>query len=166
MIPQCKVHGLGADVGAAACLEALQRAGYRGPVATQVPLYSERGRAQSRALPSKNRSAKSARKQAGGVFHRGATMKVDLVLASRGSEFKLAAVEVQGTSHLEARNMHKDKIKCSAVHACGMQLFEMQAWPATVCPRPTKCGRHAPRLDAMQLSYNDSVAHEVVTHLS
>lgn len=42
--------------------------GYSEPVATQISLYSVRGRVQSRTWPSQNMRVKSAGKQAGGVI--------------------------------------------------------------------------------------------------
>lgn len=158
----CKIHGPQADKGAEAALTSLFKAGLCGPVLTQCPLYTEAGKHQSRALPSFNRTSKGVRKSKGGVFSK-SVLKLDILLCSAsGTHF--AAVEVQGSSHRDARNKHRDAIKAAAVAQTGnMRLFDFPACVAEYRPRGGR-GRSGVKMHD-GVSHFESVAFEIVKFL-
>lgn len=160
VMPPCKVHGLKADKGAEDALNLIVKAGYCGPVVTQFPLYTEPGKNVSRALPSMNRTNKGVGKRKGGVFSKG-TMKVDIMLSSGDN---LAAVEVQGLSHNDPRNKHRDAIKAAALHKLGkLEYFEMHACEDEYKPRGGR-GRNA-QVSGDMLTHRQSKAEEIMKHL-
>lgn len=143
---QCKIHGNTADDGARDALLQIRKAGYVGPVFTQVPLYAEPGKCQSRYLQGRR----------GGQFAAKATFNLDIVLASSTCPHRFVAVEVQGASHCDIRAKGPDVKKACAAHAHGFELFEMhveQAVPST---------KHG---CDMMLGEQESVALEIVSRL-
>lgn len=108
----CKVHGPKADHGASDALQAVRDAGYKGPVLTQFPLFSEGTRRVSR------KQAKMSKKQGrgrGGQFN-ASKLKVDMMFCNPDVPC-FVALEVQGTDHCVERIVKRDVVKQCAVES-------------------------------------------------
>lgn len=158
-LPSCKIHGVNADHGAEAALDSFVSAGYVGPILTQFPIHTLPGKGQSKALPGKKRSTGGVGKEQskGGQYNK-RMMKVDMLLCGNDC---FAAIEIQGDSHRDCRNEHRDLIKAAAVSQLGdCRLFEIHACLGEYKPRGTrsKCSQST-------ITHTESVALELVQYL-